>query len=74
MRLEEVYGPVADGYIEAHHLMLFASLEGRPTELDPKTDFAVVCANCHRMLHRGAPYTVQELRDMLSQVRSEPAT
>jgi hypothetical protein len=23
--------------------------------LDPKTDFTVVCANCHRMLHRGSP-------------------
>jgi 5-methylcytosine-specific restriction enzyme A len=66
VRLEEVYGPVAKGYIEAHHLTPFASLEGRPTELDPETDFAVVCANCHRMLHKGPPYAIVELKAMLT--------
>jgi 5-methylcytosine-specific restriction enzyme A len=65
VRLEEVYGPVADGYIEAHHLTAFAALNGRPTELDPDKDFAVVCANCHRMLHKGPPYTIQEMRAIL---------
>jgi 5-methylcytosine-specific restriction enzyme A len=49
------YGEVGQGYIEAHHLTPLASLGGRPTELDPKTDFTVVCSNCHRMLHRASP-------------------
>lgn len=62
--LVAVYGSVAAGYIEAHHLTPFASLEGRPTALDPESDFAVVCPNCHRMLHMGPPYTLDELRAM----------
>jgi 5-methylcytosine-specific restriction protein A len=52
---EETYGEVGTGFIEAHHLTPFAELHGRPTRLDPTTDFAVVCSNCHRMLHRQSP-------------------
>jgi len=60
--LVDIYGELAEGYIEAHHLTPFASLEGRPTELDPVNDFAVVCPDCHRMLHRSAaPVTLDEL-------------
>jgi 5-methylcytosine-specific restriction protein A len=60
--LVETYGDLAEGYIEAHHLTAFASLEGRPTELDPVEDFAVVCPDCHRMLHRSAePLSLSEL-------------
>lgn len=61
-KLSGIYGELAGDYIEAHHLTPFVSLEGRPTELDPKTDFAVVCPDCHRMLHRKAdPYSLEEL-------------
>jgi 5-methylcytosine-specific restriction protein A len=60
--LFEIYGELAEGYIEAHHLIPFASLEGRPTDLNPKTDFAVVCPDCHRMIHRRPePYTLEEI-------------
>jgi 5-methylcytosine-specific restriction protein A len=64
--LSDVYGDIAEGYIEAHHLTPFASLSGRPTALDPTSDFAVVCPNCHRMLHRGPPYTLAELRGFMT--------
>jgi 5-methylcytosine-specific restriction protein A len=60
--LGEVYGDIGAGYIEAHHLTPFASLDGRATELDPRDDFAVVCPNCHRMLHKGPPFSIAELR------------
>ena len=55
-------------FIEAHHLVPFADLKGRPTKLDPKTDFAVVCPDCHRMLHqrKGKPYTLEDLSDHIS--------
>jgi len=47
------YGPLGQGYIEAHHLKPMSSLaEGIPVTYDVKTDFAVLCANCHRMIHR----------------------
>lgn len=60
------YGELGYGYIEAHHLTPFADLEGRPAALDPRHDFAMVCANCHRMIHRRRPpYTLDEIRAVL---------
>lgn len=47
----EAYGPVGAGFAEAHHKKSLAGSPkgGRVTSLN---DFIVVCANCHRMLHR----------------------
>jgi 5-methylcytosine-specific restriction protein A len=65
--LSDIYGELGEGYIEAHHLTPFASLEGRPTELNPVDDFAVVCPDCHRMIHRRAdPYSLAELSDLIT--------
>lgn len=45
------YGEHGRGYIEVHHLKPVAGLgAGGKTKL---SDLALVCANCHRMLHRG---------------------
>ena len=45
-----VYGELGNGFAEAHHdVPLAASDEERLTSLD---DLRIVCANCHRMLHR----------------------
>jgi len=52
LTFEKRYGPIGKGYIEAHHLKPIASLNGTKVAMDPKTDFAVLCANCHRMVHR----------------------
>ena len=50
---EAVYGVVGRNYIEAHHLVPLSELpENQETPLNPKEDFAVLCANCHRMIHR----------------------
>jgi 5-methylcytosine-specific restriction enzyme A len=46
------YGSIGEGYIEAHHLRPLASLNGAKVAMNPATDFAVLCANCHRMVHR----------------------
>ncbi len=44
------YGDHGRGYIEAHHRKPVSTLKkGDKTKL---TDLALVCANCHRMLHR----------------------
>lgn len=61
-----IYGPVGNGYIEAHHLTPLSELpEDVPVSLDPKADFAVLCANCHRMVHRkNGPRTVDALREL----------
>jgi 5-methylcytosine-specific restriction protein A len=63
---EATYGEIGADFIEAHHLTPFSELQGRPTRLDPRADFAVVCPNCHRMLHtRTPPLPPDELRALL---------
>lgn len=48
----ERYGVIGEGYIEAHHQKPLSSIKGTKVAMDPVTDFAVLCANCHRMVHR----------------------
>ncbi|MGA5085450.1 HNH endonuclease [Streptomyces pseudogriseolus] len=65
---EEVYGDRGTGYIECHHVVpLHEAGEGR-TKL---SDLALICANCHRMIHRCAPWpTPAELKATIEQRRS----
>jgi 5-methylcytosine-specific restriction enzyme A len=44
------------GYIEVHHMIPISEKGKRST--DPKTDLTVVCANCHRMIHRKKKITL----------------
>jgi 5-methylcytosine-specific restriction protein A len=47
------YGDIGSGFIEAHHLKPISTLEeGVAVKYDVAMDFAVLCANCHRMIHR----------------------
>lgn len=48
---EAVYGPHGAGYVEVHHLRPISSLQAK-TSVNPQTDMVVLCANCHRMIHR----------------------
>lgn len=59
------YGDLGHGFIEVHHRKPVASLlPGDKTRLE---DLAVVCANCHRMLHRKkALLSIEDLRDLVS--------
>ena len=51
----ERYGEIGKGFIEAHHLRPIATLEeGVTVAYDVAEDFAVLCSNCHRMIHRFA--------------------
>jgi predicted restriction endonuclease len=60
---ERAYGIVGRGYIEAHHLVPVATRKGISVELDARHDFVVLCANCHRMVHRaGLPNDLSEFR------------
>jgi 5-methylcytosine-specific restriction enzyme A len=61
-----VYGELGEKFIEAHHLVPLASPpEGQPVSMDPKSDFAVLCANCHRIVHRKSePLSIEELRNL----------
>lgn len=49
----ERYGAIGQGFIEAHHLKPISELEeGVPVRYDIALDFAVLCSNCHKMIHR----------------------
>jgi len=49
---EAVYGGLGTGFAEVHHLSPLAKMDG-PVETT-LNDLAVVCANCHRMIHLGS--------------------
>ena len=57
------YGDLGKGYIECHHTTPLAEL----TKETKSTlqDLALVCANCHRMLHRRTNLTLNQLRKVI---------
>lgn len=57
---EEEYGQIGANYIEGHHTKPVSEmLPGEETKVE---DIAMVCANCHRMLHRRRPWlSIEEL-------------
>jgi 5-methylcytosine-specific restriction protein A len=57
------YGERGRGFAECHHKLPLSD-GTRTTYL---RDLAIVCANCHRMLHRGDLISVEELRGILDQ-------
>lgn len=54
------YGEVGGGYIEVHHVVPLHVFGETVTRL---ADLALLCSNCHRMIHRRMPWlTPEELR------------
>lgn len=49
---EEKYGEIGKSFIEAHHLTPLSKISTDGVMLNPKTDFTVLCSNCHRMIHK----------------------
>jgi 5-methylcytosine-specific restriction protein A len=72
----ETYGERGRGFIECHHLIPVRDL--RPGSRTKLRDLALLCANCHRMVHVESPWlTLEELRDLLATMGTagfEPAT
>jgi 5-methylcytosine-specific restriction protein A len=66
----DFYGEVGRGFIECHHTKHVSQL--RPGQTTKIRDLALVCANCHRMLHREQGLTIEELRQRLQINRDEP--
>ncbi|MFC1876503.1 HNH endonuclease [Thermodesulfobacteriota bacterium] len=57
------YGDIGKGFIECHHKKPVHML--KPNEKTRISDLALVCANCHRMLHRNKQgITIEALVDM----------
>ncbi len=58
------YGAIGDGFIEAHHRIAVSELTGN--ESTRLSDLALVCSNCHRMLHRADPQlSIEQLRSLV---------
>jgi len=59
------YGPRGQGFIEAHHTNpVHAMQEGDVTTPE---DLALICSNCHRMIHKAKPWlTLAALKVILS--------
>ena len=66
-RFEEVYGRWGRDFAEVHHMRELSRAPAEGLEVDPARDMAVVCSNCHRMIHRKAKrvLTLDELRDLI---------
>lgn len=65
----ETYGHRGAGYIEAHHLKPVAFYQRLGQKVTVK-DIRLVCANCHRMLHRGVRLlSIVELKRIVDQHR-----
>jgi hypothetical protein len=56
------YGALGEGFSECHHRSPLGQGEERETALE---DLALLCANCHRRIHRSKLISVEELRSSL---------
>jgi 5-methylcytosine-specific restriction protein A len=62
------YGPRGDRFIECHHIKPLHEAGERTTKL---ADLALVCSNCHRMIHRRSPWpTPADLRSLVIEYRA----
>ncbi len=60
----DYYGSIADGLIEVHHLRSLSELGG-PSRVR-LADLALVCPNCHWVLHRQRPWiSADQLKSLL---------
>jgi 5-methylcytosine-specific restriction protein A len=49
---EKIYGEIGKNFIEAHHLIPLSALGFKEKRSYSGRDCAVLCCNCHRMIHR----------------------
>ena len=62
---EKVYGEWGSDYIEAHHIVPVSEMKS--SQKTKITDIAMVCSNCHRILHRSRPWlTVGQLKALIT--------
>ena len=61
---ELTYGNWGKEFAEVHHIKPLSELKGENYRTDLKNDLAVLCANCHRMVHRkkGITLSIKELK------------
>jgi predicted HNH restriction endonuclease len=59
------YGEIGDKFIEAHHILPISELT---EEIENNlNDLILVCANCHKMIHKRRPWlTMQEIKKLIT--------
>ena len=61
---QEFYGEIGDGFSECHHLIPISELNHEKRV--SLADLAIVCANCHRMIHRSRPMkSIESMREII---------
>ncbi len=61
----KVYGELGEDFIEAHHKKPVSQM--KDNDVTKVEDLAMVCSNCHRMIHRKSPYlSIDELKEILN--------
>lgn len=62
---ENKYGEVGKNFIEGHHKLPISKITEEFNKITSK-DIALVCSNCHKMLHRKRPWlTVEDLKRLI---------
>lgn len=62
---EAIYGDRGSDYIECHHKNPLSESNGQKTKL---ADLALLCSNCHRMIHRSKPWiNVDKLKEIIGE-------
>ncbi|MBP9580176.1 MAG: HNH endonuclease, partial [Parabacteroides sp.] len=51
---EKAYGKIGKDFIEAHHTIPVSEIS--PTQKTRVEDIAILCSNCHRIVHRKRPW------------------
>lgn len=65
---EKRYGKVGEDFIEAHHTMPLSQVMDDKVETK-LSDIALLCSNCHRMVHRKRPWlSIREISKLIKKV------
>lgn len=68
----KVYGELGKDFIEGHHKNPLCERNGQ--EMTKIDDIALVCSNCHRMLHRKDNMSVESLKNMIQNYSTKGLT
>ncbi|WP_235712681.1 HNH endonuclease [Bacillus mycoides] len=68
MDFERIYGDRGRDFIEAHHRKPISEMKN--DETTKIEDLAMLCSNCHSMIHRKPLVTVEELRVLIQSKRN----
>ena len=70
--LKSIYGEAVGGrLLEAHHLMPLHTLAEGTLATYRLNDFALLCPNCHRAIHRLGPEKLDDLRALVRGMKNQ---